>query len=364
MKSRLLLFILAGALVARAQTAAPASATATPAVASTPAVTPVPDDYTPGYPGKRETIEATTKAGILGLRATDIPRYTQTGPLPNPAPARHGVIAPFPRDPKLPTIWTIGDSTVRTGVNGSGEDQVGQWGWGAPFVGYFDNYKVNVVNRAVGGTTSRSFYLAQWKAMVDLIKKGDVVILQFGTNSGGGELRGIGDDTQEATDRSGQPVTNHTFGWYLRQFIAETRAKGATPIICSLIPRNRRDANGKTVRDAATQAGWAKQVAAAEGAGFIDLNELVSRKYDTMDKATVDTLFDGSPHTSWTGAVVNAETVISGLKALKNDPVAAYYVDQVKLIAPAPDLSVPASDAAKTDVPAATPAASTSATAK
>ena len=87
-------------------------------------------DSAPVYPGTPATIEATTKAGILGLRATDIPRYTQTGPIPNPAPARLGVIPPFPLDPKLPTIWTIGDSTVRTGVNGAGDDKVGQWGWG------------------------------------------------------------------------------------------------------------------------------------------------------------------------------------------------------------------------------------------
>jgi lysophospholipase L1-like esterase len=253
----------------------------------------------------------------------------------------------------LPTIWTIGDSTVRTGVNGVGEDQVGQWGWGAPFVAYFDPQKVNVVNRAVGGTTSRSFYLAQWKALVGLIKKGDVVILQFGTNSGRGELPGIGNETQPAAGGNGTANVNHTFGWYLRQFIAETRAQGATPVVCSLIPRNRRDAQGKTVRDAASQAGWARAVAAAEGADFIDLNELVARKYDLLDKSAVDKLFSGSPHTSWTGAVINAETVISGLKALQSDPVAAYYVDAVKQIAPAPDLSTPAAAPTQT-TPAAT----------
>jgi lysophospholipase L1-like esterase len=339
MKYRCAVLILAASIMANAQ-----STGLVPAASSSPATgtaTAGAMESGPVYPGTAETIEATTKAGILGLRATDIPRYTQTGPIPNPAPARLGVIAPFPHDPNLPTIWTIGDSTVRTGVNGAGDDKVGQWGWGTPFVGYFDPKKVNVVNRAVGGTTSRSFYLAQWKAMVDLIKKGDVVILQFGTNSGGGELKGIGEETQSATGRDGTVTQNHTFGWYIRQFIAETRAKGATPIVCSLIPRNGRDATGKINRSAETQAGWAKQVAAAEGAGFIDLNELVARKYDAMDKAAVDLLFSGSPHTSWTGAVLNAETVISGLKALKTDPVAAYYVEQVKLIPPAPDLSAP-----------------------
>ena len=316
------------------------------AVAQGQDVTPLAPDVTAAgviidglvYPTNFSTID-TPKAGLLGLRAIDIPRYTQTGPLPDPAPARHWVLAPVPHDPNLPTIWTIGDSTVRCGVNASGDDRPGQWGWGTPFVGYFDPNKVNVVNRAVGGTTTASFYTTLWPNMVELIEAGDVVIMQFGTNSGRGELPGIGEETQETTGRDGQTVTNHTFGWYTRRFIAETRAKGATPVVCSLIPRNGRDAHGKTRRSATSQAGWARDVAAAEKAGFIDLNELVARKYDAMEPGEVDALFCGSPHTSWTGAVVNAETVISGLKALKPDPVAAYYLPQVKAIAPAPDLS-------------------------
>jgi len=289
------------------------------------------------YPTNFSTIE-TPKAGILGLRAIDIPRYTQTGPLPSPAPERHWVLAPVPHNPKLPTIWTIGDSTVRCGVNATGDDIPGQWGWGTPFVGYFDPNKVNVVNRAVGGSTTASFYTSLWKDMVNLIKKGDVVIMQFGTNSGRGELPGIGEETQQTIGRDGQPVTNRTFGWYMRRFVNETRDKGAIPVICSLIPRNQRDPDGKIRRSATSQAGWARDVAVLEKADFIDLNELIARKYDTMEQSEVDALFCGSPHTSWAGAVFNAETVISGLKALKTDPVAAYYVPQVKEISAALDL--------------------------
>ena len=77
-----------------------------------------------------------------------------------------------------------------------------------------------------------------------------------------------------------------------------------------------------------------------EKADFIDLNELVARQYDTMAKDEVDTLFCGSPHTSWAGAVFNAETVISGLKAMKNNPVAAYFLPRVEKIAPAPDAGI------------------------
>lgn len=322
---------LLGASAALAQTSAPAT-TAPAGVTIDGKIYPTNPDYI-----------GTPKAGILGLRAVDIPRYTQTGPLPDPAPTRPTVLAPMPHDPNLPTIWTIGDSTVRCGVNGTGDDRPGQWGWGTPFVGYFDSKKVNVVNRAVGGTTSASFYNAQWKAMVDLIKNGDVVILQFGTNSGRGELPGIGEESQPGAGGA----VNYSFGHYIRQFIADTRAKGATPVVCSLIPRNGRGQDGKISRAANSQAGWARDVAAAEKADFVHLNELIARKYDAMSRTEVDALFVGSPHTGWEGAVVNAETVISGLKALKTDPVAAYYLPQVQQIAPAPDLSGPATAPAK-----------------
>ena len=286
------------------------------------------------YPTNPATID-TPPAGILGLRAVDIPRYTQTSPLPDPPPERHWVLPPVPRNPDLPTLWTIGDSTVRCGVNATGDDKPGQWGWGTPFVGYFDPQKVNVVNRAVGGTTTASFYNTLWKDMLDRIQPGDLVLIQFGTNSGRGELPGTGEESRESAGPDGQAITQRTFGHYLRRFIADTRAKGATPIVCSLIPRNLRGPDGKILRHSNTQAGWARQVATTEQAAFIDLNELVARLYDAMDPDTVDTLFSGSPHTSWAGAVLNAETVIAGLKALTPDPAAPYYLPQTSAIPPA-----------------------------
>ena len=79
----------------------------------------------------------------------------------------------------------------------------------------------------------------------------------------------------------------------------------------------------------------------------------MARQYDKMDRDTVATYFSGSPHTSWAGAVLNAETVISGLKALKKDPVTAYYIDQVKQISPAPAITYPAVAAAETPAPPA-----------
>jgi lysophospholipase L1-like esterase len=268
---------------------------------------------------------------------------TQAGP---PGP-RYS--PPVPVDAKLPTLWLIGDSTVRNGSAGDGTN-LNQWGWGAPLTFYFDPAKVNVVNRALGGTSARSFYHANWQRMVDLIKAGDVVLLQFGTNDGGnpessvGELRGIGDETRDLTNRAKEAETVHTFGWYLRQFIAETRAKGATPIVCSLIPRKRWNGD-RLQRDADNFAGWARQVAAAEKVGFIDLNELIARRLDALGKEKVDLLYVPNPtpekpagesvHPGWDGAVMNAEIVVSGLKALEKNPVAGWFAEKAKDVTPA-----------------------------
>jgi broad specificity phosphatase PhoE len=54
-----------------------------------------------------------------------------------------------------------------------------------------------------------------------------------------GSLRGTGEETREIDN----PITKkkevvHTYGWYLRKFIEDTKAQGGTPIVCSLIPRN------------------------------------------------------------------------------------------------------------------------------
>ena len=60
------------------------------------------------------------------------------------------------------------------------------------------------------------------------VTKGDVVLIQFGHNDNGarGALKGIGEETEERENAQTQEKeTVHTFGWYLRRYIAEIRAK-------------------------------------------------------------------------------------------------------------------------------------------
>src|SRR5439155_11775402 len=99
------------------------------------------------------------------------------------AQTRPANIPTTPIDPKLPTLWLVGDSTVR---NGQDTGNNGQWGWGNPVEKYFDTTKINVQNWALGGTSSRTFQtMGRWEKVLSQIKPGDFLIMQFGHNDGG-----------------------------------------------------------------------------------------------------------------------------------------------------------------------------------
>jgi hypothetical protein len=68
---------------------------------------------------------------------------------------------------------------------------------------------------------------------------------------------------------------------------------------------------------------------------FIDLNEITARKYDAMGQTAVEPLFgDEHTHTTVAGAVMNAESVVAGLKALPDDPVAGDFSEKGDRVAP------------------------------
>ncbi len=292
-----------------------------------------------------------------------------TSPIPMDPRAREkdlGLVAPT--NSSLPSLILIGDSTVR---NGHGRGDQNQWGWGAPIADLFDPAKINVVNRAIGGLSSHSYISeGHWDLALEIIKPGDFVLIQWGHNDGGinlpgatpvadqglapgatsppmpagalprgpnlrGSLPGIGEETYDVADpHSGGTVTVHTYGWYLRKYIAEVKAKEATPIICSLVPR-KIWVDGHIRRNTDTYRGWAEQVAEEEHVGFVDLNEIIARRYDAMGPEAVDGLFgDPHTHTDWAGAVINAEAVVAGLRDLPGDPLANFLSEKGNAVAP------------------------------
>ena len=78
----------------------------------------------------------------------------------------------------------------------------------------------------------------------------------------------------------------YTYGWYLRKFISDIKAKGATPIVCSPIPRNPVK-DDKVVLADDSYANWAAEVAKAEKVDFIPLNQLIKDKYSALSAEVV-----------------------------------------------------------------------------
>nr|MBA2762287.1 rhamnogalacturonan acetylesterase [Segetibacter sp.] len=219
---------------------------------------------------------------------------------------------------KRPTLFIIGDSTVR---NSNKE----QWGWGTLIENYFDTTKIKIANHAMAGRSTRTFIKeGRWDKVLSGLKKGDLVFTQFGHNEGSkpdtgrggyrGVLRGTGEDTVELIWRDGSKEIMHTYGWYIRKFIRDAKAKGATPIVLSMIPRNE-FREGKVLRATNDFGKWAKEVGQQEGVNFINLNAITADKNDKWGPEKVKEFFPGDhTHTNKAGADVNAQSVVEGIR--------------------------------------------------
>lgn len=242
---------------------------------------------------------------------------------------------PDPKNPALPTVWIAGDSTVHQ--TGKSPDKVG---WGDILEPYFDTAKVNVVNRARGGRSSRTFITeGLWDSLLSGAKAGDVVLLQFGHNDSSpivdadrcrGSIQRTGDETQETYNNvTKKNETVHTYGWYLRKMITDAKAKGMKVVVMSPVPRCPKGEAFQPTTEATGYQQFASEVAEKQGVPYVDLHAVIWKTYGKMKadeiKKTYFTPDDGT-HTNAAGAKVNAESVVEGLKALKENPVSAYLL--------------------------------------
>lgn len=233
-----------------------------------------------------------------------------------------------------PVLFLIGNSTMRTGTLGNGNNR--QWGWGYFEHEYFDENKITVENHALGGTSSRTFYNRLWPDVLKGIRRGDWVIIELGHNDNGpydsgrarASIPGIGRDSLNVTIKeTGVKETVYTYGEYMRRFIRDVKRRGAHPILMSLTPRNAWEDADSTIitRVNHTFGLWAKQVARKERVPFIDLNEISARKFEKFGKEKVKYMFYiDRIHTSEFGARVNAESAAEGIRACKGLELARY----------------------------------------
>ena len=241
-----------------------------------------------------------------------------------------------PINSHLMILFVVGDSTANNNANGA-------QGWGDPFISYFDAKKINVLNRARGGRSSRTFITeGLWDKVLSEMKRGDFVLIQFGHNDAGatndasrarGSLPGTGEETQEIDNvLTKKHEVVHTYGWYMRKMIADTKAKGAMPIVMSLTVRNIWK-DGRVERGSGKFGLWAAEIAKSQNVKFIDLTTLIANKYEELGEEKVKELFaTDHTHTSPAGAELNASLVVEGLKILRSKPLNRYLSEKGKAV--------------------------------
>lgn len=117
-------------------------------------------------------------------------------------------------------VFLIGDSTTETWSTGFYPCN----GWGSVLQYFFDREKVVVENRAVGGSTTKSFYNEHWSKVISDINKGDYLFISFGTN--------------DANKFATYCTTTDEFIDYVGIFCKKAREKGATPVLLSTANQN------------------------------------------------------------------------------------------------------------------------------
>lgn len=264
--------------------------------------------------------------------------FAQNSDVPPPTPAQHQLPIDQPLNPRLPTVFIVGDSTARNSAD---------LGWGDHFAPLFDTSRINVANRAIAGRSARTYITeGHWAKVLDEIKPGDFVLFQLGHNDGGdlggpkprGDIKGTGNETQDvpqiAGPFAGQVETVRTYGWYLRKMIDDARTKGASPILLTLTVRNiwkacpdgkPNSAGGPTCieRDMGYTSAL-RQLASEEHVTLIDMSDIAADRFEALGPTKTAALFPKDhTHTSPEGAELNASAVAEALRQ-GHSPLAAY----------------------------------------
>lgn len=230
-----------------------------------------------------------------------------------------------------PMLFIVGDSTVHNAHRV-------QRSWGDVIDAHFATNRIRVENHALGGRSSRTFITqGWWDLVIKAAKPGDFVLIQMGHNDAGplddtsrarGSLRSAGEETQEIFNPiTQQKETVHTYGWYLRKYVADARAAGMTPILCTPIPHCPDEPVKPGDVENSDYVRLTALVAETEKVPLVDINRLTMSEYAKLRpeeiKAKYFTPADGA-HTSVAGAELNARSVVKGLQLLKGCPLADY----------------------------------------
>ena len=178
-------------------------------------------------------------------------------------------------DPPKTQIFLVGDSTMSQKADLTKPER----GWGMEFGQYFDSGVV-IRNTAVNGRSTKSFYReGRWAKVLEQLKPGDWVFIQFGHN----------DAKVEDSVRSAPAQT--LYRQFLTRFVQEAKAKGANPVLLTPVGRRYFDDKGQRKDDHGEYPGVVREVAKALKVPLIDLHEKSWAMYSQLGEAGTRPLF-------------------------------------------------------------------------
>lgn len=152
-------------------------------------------------------------------------------------------------------VYLIGDSTLSI----KEIKAYPETGWGMPFRYFFDD-GVKVDDRAKNGRSTRSFIEEnRWQPVVDSLKAGDYVLIQFGHND------------EVPTKKT--YTTPSDYVMYLTKYVNETRKKGAFPVLITPVARRSFDEQGNVIDTHKQYAQLVRDVAKKLNVPLIDLSK-------------------------------------------------------------------------------------------
>ncbi|RDB29027.1 Rhamnogalacturonan acetylesterase [Hypsizygus marmoreus] len=212
------------------------------------------------------------------------------------------------------TVYLAGDSTMAKNGGGAGWSD----GWGQ----YLGQYlTIPVVNNAIAGRSSRSFTEeGRFTTIVNSVKTGDYVIIEFGHNDGtanpdNGRQVAVGDGydtTATVTASDGTKILVHSFPYYIQNAINALKAKGAIPIVSSQTPNNTWVSG--VIAAGPRFVGYAQVSASRTSVTYVDHYAYVAQAYNKLGETATNTFFPmDHTHTSPAGANVVAQAFVRGL---------------------------------------------------
>jgi pectinesterase len=224
------------------------------------------------------------------------------------------LLAAFAMQDRPVSLYLAGDSTIAQKL----VTRRPETGWGEMLQQHFDIDRVRVQNHARNGRSTRTFIEeGRWQAIVDDLRPGDYVFIQFGHN----------DASVEKTDRYTPPAD---YRRNLARFVAEVRAKGANPVLMTPVMRRRFDASGVFYDAHGEYPDLVRATAAELGVPLIDMHrtsERVLREYGAErskslflhlargENANYPDGLEDNTHFSPAGAEVMARLAVEGIRA-------------------------------------------------